>query len=367
MNPFGPAYPQFPWLSVEDPPDGSPQGPLAWAQAPYGAWQAEAPSPTRSPLFGQIGPPSGWAAQQSLSPTTWPGQVTFGTGENDSTGAIGASLNANPSAASVGSTDNFATGQARSGSQSADAGRSDLTFSPAAPDQGPHTRLYAYGYGSTSNEQNGLDDGVYRPASSERATFLPVAASEEDDVAENGENPSPQQMYRSYQFNQAARELRQIEPDNPLGYRQFWGAPRDQDVDEIQTELREAQGRAWIRQNRPDLANVKLPDVRPTWPDSESHANEAFGSRFDPQRSFSVQGPARYGLRGSVRPDFYRDGDPPESIEVKNYNLQTAQGRSNLVVKVRQQAIERATHLPLGTRQHLFIDAYGPKRCRTLI
>ncbi len=239
--------------------------------------------------------------------------------------------------------------------------RLSTTDGTEGPNQFPPTppSSFAYSSGSPAGRPLELDDGVYRPDTGARVAFVTVAGSEDDEVAaEPGEDLSPGGIYRSYQFNQAARELRKIEPKNPLSYRQFLGTPRDVDVYEIQTALRAAQAKAWIRENRPDLVGYQLPDIRGNWQWSEAHAKEAF-EPFAPQRSFRGQYPAGYGSSGSVRPDLFREGDPPESIEVKNYDIQTPRGRGRLVNNVCQQAIARATELPAGTRQHLFIDARG--------
>jgi hypothetical protein len=47
------------------------------------------------------------------------------------------------------------------------------------------------------------------------------------------------------------------------------------------------------------------------------------------------------------------------ATDVKNYNVQTSQGRYNLVENVVEQAAERTIHLPAGYRQSLMIDVRG--------
>ena len=57
-----------------------------------------------------------------------------------------------------------------------------------------------------------------------------------------------------------------------------------------------------------------------------------------------------------MRPEFYKDGS---SIEVKNYNLETAKGRNRLVGNVSEQAKSRASNLPSGTLQEIHLDVRG--------
>ena len=63
-----------------------------------------------------------------------------------------------------------------------------------------------------------------------------------------------------------------------------------------------------------------------------------------------------YGTKDSVRPEYYKHGT---SVEVKNYNLQTSQGRNNLVRNVTKQAKKRGSELPKDTRQLVKIDVRG--------
>lgn len=65
-----------------------------------------------------------------------------------------------------------------------------------------------------------------------------------------------------------------------------------------------------------------------------------------------------YGTKGSVRPDLYH---PTKSIDVKNYNIQTSTGRSNIVRNIKKQYYQRIVHLPPGTKQTVLIDIRGQK------
>ena len=77
---------------------------------------------------------------------------------------------------------------------------------------------------------------------------------------------------------------------------------------------------------------------------------------FRTQVSFKDGVEVPYGTRGSTRPEAYREG---LSVEVKNYNLQTSQGRSNLVRNVSRQTQHRAQNLPANTVQQVNIDVRG--------
>ena len=63
-----------------------------------------------------------------------------------------------------------------------------------------------------------------------------------------------------------------------------------------------------------------------------------------------------YGTKGSVRPDYYKEGS---SVDIKNYNVETATGRSNLANNISKQYYQRITHLPQGTKQSVLIDVRG--------
>ncbi len=69
-----------------------------------------------------------------------------------------------------------------------------------------------------------------------------------------------------------------------------------------------------------------------------------------------------YGTKGSTRPDYFKNGS---SVEVKNYNVETPQGRSNLVRNVSNQAKHRAQNLPAGTTQQVRLDVRGQNISRT--
>ena len=60
--------------------------------------------------------------------------------------------------------------------------------------------------------------------------------------------------------------------------------------------------------------------------------------------------------KGSVRPDYYKDGF---SVDIKNYNVESASGRSNLARNIEKQYYERIENLPNGTNQSVIIDVRG--------
>jgi hypothetical protein len=205
-----------------------------------------------------------------------------------------------------------------------------------------------------------LDDGVYRPAGPRRPSLQLTADSEDESRTDQDENlDSPAVIYRVYQYNHTAQQLRQLEPNNPAGYRQFMGGPPNEtDLDDLRNELEQAKSREYIRQDRPDLRDYQLPP-RPTWKESEQHFSDALGPAFRPQLSFRDQEPTEYGAAGSVRPDNFRSSKLSDSIEVKNRDIQTPRGQSRLISEIRRQAINRAADLPRGTRQTVAIDARG--------
>lgn len=65
---------------------------------------------------------------------------------------------------------------------------------------------------------------------------------------------------------------------------------------------------------------------RPTWRQSEVDAAKDFPD-YDAQKSFINGEEVPYGTKGSVRPDYYKNG---YSVDIKNCNVESASGRSNL-------------------------------------
>ncbi len=94
---------------------------------------------------------------------------------------------------------------------------------------------------------------------------------------------------------------------------------------------------------------------RPSWRQSEVDVGKDFPG-YEPQKSFLNGNEVPHGTKGSVRPEYYKAG---HSIEVKNYNVQTSKGRSNLVNNVSKQVKQRTHNLPESTKQTVVIDVRG--------
>ncbi|MBC6149197.1 hypothetical protein HCA24_09930 [Listeria innocua] len=94
---------------------------------------------------------------------------------------------------------------------------------------------------------------------------------------------------------------------------------------------------------------------RPSWRQSEIDAELDY-KEYDSQKSFLNGEEVPYGTKESSRPELYKQG---HSIEVKNYNVQTMSGQSNLINNVSKQIKERLTNLPTGTDQTILIDVRG--------
>ena len=102
---------------------------------------------------------------------------------------------------------------------------------------------------------------------------------------------------------------------------------------------------------------------RPSWRQSEIDVTAPLEQQgFRTQISFKDGVEVPYGTKGSTRPEAYREG---LSVEVKNYNVATSQGRSNLVRNVSKQAQHRAQNLPANTAQQVNIDVRGQTVTRT--
>ena len=94
---------------------------------------------------------------------------------------------------------------------------------------------------------------------------------------------------------------------------------------------------------------------RPSWRQSEIDASKQF-PEYAEQKSFIDGKEVPYGTKGSVRPDLYKEGS---SIDVKNYNVESATGRSNLARNIEKQYYQRVDNLPEGTEQMVLIDIRG--------
>ena len=94
---------------------------------------------------------------------------------------------------------------------------------------------------------------------------------------------------------------------------------------------------------------------RPTWRQSELDAVADF-PEYKAQKSFMNGKEVPYGTKGSVRPDYYKSGF---SVDIKNYNVASASGRSNLARNIEAQYNQRIENLPDGTQQAVLIDARG--------
>lgn len=94
---------------------------------------------------------------------------------------------------------------------------------------------------------------------------------------------------------------------------------------------------------------------RPSWRQSEIDAAKNHPD-YTEQKSFINGKEVPYGTKGSVRPDLYKDGF---SIDVKNYKIETASGRSNLARNIEKQYYQRIDNLPKGTKQAVLIDVRG--------
>lgn len=96
---------------------------------------------------------------------------------------------------------------------------------------------------------------------------------------------------------------------------------------------------------------------RPSWRQSEADTYDEYRDQgYGEQRSFKDGEEVPYGTKGSSRPELYSEGS---SIEVKNYDVESSQGRSNLVRNVGDQAAQRGANLPAGTTQRVLVDVRG--------
>lgn len=103
-------------------------------------------------------------------------------------------------------------------------------------------------------------------------------------------------------------------------------------------------------------ATTATPPTRPTWRQSEEDVLSQLGPQYSRQKSFLNGKAEDYGVTGTVRPEAWKPG---ESVEVKNYNVQSSSGRSNLVRNIAGQVEQRVTHLPPDTTQRIVIDVRG--------
>ena len=111
-----------------------------------------------------------------------------------------------------------------------------------------------------------------------------------------------------------------------------------------------------IRQNAMyDNSEGGTSTSRPMWRQSELDTATDFPD-YDAQKSFINGEEVPYGTKGSVRPDYYKDGF---SVDIKNYNVESASGRRNLARNIEKQYYQRIENLPDGTKQSVMIDVRG--------
>jgi hypothetical protein len=107
------------------------------------------------------------------------------------------------------------------------------------------------------------------------------------------------------------------------------------------------------------MSGATGPPPRPTWQTAQAGpASNLEGFGFTPEPSYLGGQRVPYGTRGSVRPD-YASELMELSVDVKNYAVETPQGRWRLVNDIVGQTSNRAANLPPGMRQGVVIDIRG--------
>ena len=94
-----------------------------------------------------------------------------------------------------------------------------------------------------------------------------------------------------------------------------------------------------------------IEESRPTWRQSELDVGKDYEG-YDAQKSFINGEEVPYDTKGSVRPEFYKNG---HSVEVKNYNVETSSGRNSLINNVSSQIKKRLTNLPEVPNKQLLL------------
>jgi hypothetical protein len=119
---------------------------------------------------------------------------------------------------------------------------------------------------------------------------------------------------------------------------------------------RDADRAADAADSAPTAPTAPVLPPRPSWRQSELDVGGDLGPGYEEQLSFLGGRPVPSGTQNSVRPDWFGNG---EAVEVKNYDVQSANGRSRLVRVLGAQIQARADNLPEGTTQRVFIDIRG--------
>lgn len=73
---------------------------------------------------------------------------------------------------------------------------------------------------------------------------------------------------------------------------------------------------------------------------------------------------AKYGEKGSIRPDYYKEG---HRVNIKNYNVTNSNGRARLVENIRKQYWQRKEFFGSGTKQTFVLDMRGQDLTRDII
>lgn len=124
---------------------------------------------------------------------------------------------------------------------------------------------------------------------------------------------------------------------------------------------RDSSGKAGDPTLRPDdAASGTGKAERPSWRQSEIDAAKDF-SDYKPQVSYmkiadGTPEQVSYGTKGSTRPDYYKSG---YSVDIKNYDVTTSNGRRNLIRNIEKQYYQRLKNQPNPTKQTIIIDIRG--------
>jgi len=127
--------------------------------------------------------------------------------------------------------------------------------------------------------------------------------------------------------------------------------------DDVRPEFADGYGTKTEHQ----LALEHQDPARPTWQESElKTSGDLDWADFSGQRTFGRGKEVRRGMAGAKRPDGYSQLFRL-SVEVKNYGIKTGRDETRLVEDIIEQMIERAPHLPKGSRQGVVIDVRGQR------
>lgn len=128
--------------------------------------------------------------------------------------------------------------------------------------------------------------------------------------------------------------------------------------------------KGWFRPKPQPKPPASKPMKRPTWRQSEIDVAKDYPGYTEQVIFKDGIDVGKKKIAGSTIPDLFKAGEGGtggHAVEVKNYLLNSASNRSNVVYKLKNQITYRAGQLPPGSRQTIVLDVRGQSVSREVL